>query len=43
MRVVAFSDWRLQDIDDVIRFIEDLLPEPDVILYAGDDVGRFGR
>ena len=40
MRIVAFSDFRVQDIQKTIEFAEDM--NSDVILYAGDDVNRFG-
>ena len=40
MRIVAFSDFRVQDIQKTIEFAEGM--NPDVILYAGDDVNRFG-
>jgi hypothetical protein len=40
LRVVAFSDWRVQDIKKLVRFISDG-PRPDLILYAGDDLRRF--
>ena len=39
MRLVAFSDWRVQSLDE----LEELLDQhkPDAILYAGDDLDRF--
>ena len=40
MRIVAFSDFRVQDIQKTIEFAKDM--NSDVILYAGDDVNRFG-
>ena len=40
MRIVAFSDFRVQDIQKTIEFAEGM--NPDVILYAGDDINRFG-
>ena len=40
MRIVAFSDFRVQDIQKTIEFAEGM--SSDVILYAGDDVNRFG-
>ena len=40
MRIVAFSDFRVQDIQKTIEFAEGM--NPDVILYAGDDIDRFG-
>jgi len=41
MRALAFSDWRVQNIDDIFKYVESLTEPLDVILYAGDDVGRF--
>ena len=41
MRILAFSDWRIQKIDDIFKYVQSLDPQPDVILYAGDDVHRF--
>ena len=40
MRIVAFSDFRVQDIQKTIEFTAGM--NPDVILYAGDDINRFG-
>lgn len=40
IRVLAFSDWRIQDINDVTLFLKQTEPV-DLILYAGDDIGRF--
>src|SRR5207245_130879 len=42
-RVVAFSDYRVQDIDLLIDFIKKVNPPPDLLLYGGDDIDRFGR
>lgn len=41
-RFVVFSDYRVQDIDLLTDFMKSLDPRPDLILYAGDDVDRFG-
>jgi Calcineurin-like phosphoesterase len=40
LRIVGFSDWRVQDIGGLIQFLESQ-ERPDSILYAGDDIGRF--
>jgi Icc-related predicted phosphoesterase len=41
MRILAFSDWRTQDVKDAIALAK-REPEPvDVIVYAGDDLTRF--
>ncbi len=42
-KVIAFSDYRVQDIDLLIDFIKKVNPPPDLLLYGGDDVDRFGR
>jgi len=41
LRLVAFSDYRVQDIGLLIEELSTLQPRPDLILYAGDDIGRF--
>lgn len=41
MNILAFSDYRVQDIDTLVDFIQGFIYKPDLILYAGDDVGRF--
>jgi Icc-related predicted phosphoesterase/uncharacterized protein YprB with RNaseH-like and TPR domain len=41
-RLVAFSDYRIQDLDLLVDFVKALDPKPDLILYSGDDVTRFG-
>lgn len=40
LRILAFSDYRVQDISALIRFVKSQ-ERPDLIVYAGDDVGRF--
>jgi len=39
IRILAFSDWRVQDIKDVFVMAE--RTRPDFILYGGDDLERF--
>lgn len=41
-RIVAFSDYRIQDIELLLDFVGTLKPKPDLLLYGGDDVSRFG-
>ncbi|MFX0133987.1 MAG: metallophosphoesterase, partial [Candidatus Hodarchaeota archaeon] len=43
MRIIAFSDWRIQSIEQFIKYLEESGHRPDVIIYAGDDVGRFNN
>ena len=40
IRLLAFSDYRVQDIGSLIRFVQSQR-RPDLILYAGDDIRRF--
>jgi len=39
MRILAFSDWRVQPLDMMMTVVE--AHKPDAILYAGDDIDRF--
>src|SRR5260370_2924341 len=41
LRIVAFSDYRVQDISLLLDFVKELQPRPNLVLYAGDDVERF--
>jgi len=41
LKILAFSDYRVQDIELLIKFIQKMEMKPDLILYAGDDVNRF--
>lgn len=41
LRVVAFSDCRVQDLDEIVSWIAGHPEKPDLIIYAGDDVERF--
>ena len=41
LRILAFSDYRVQDIDLLVDFIQKMQKKPDIILYAGDDIDRF--
>lgn len=41
LRVVAFSDCRVQDLDAIVSWIAGHPEKPDLIIYAGDDVERF--
>ncbi|HET6842372.1 MAG TPA: ribonuclease H-like domain-containing protein [Candidatus Angelobacter sp.] len=41
LRIVAFSDYRVQDISLLLEYVRSLEPPPDLLLYAGDDVERF--
>jgi Icc-related predicted phosphoesterase len=41
MRILTFSDWRVQELDLPFRILERLDQPVDLILYAGDDINRF--
>ena len=43
MKLLAFSDWRIQNIEKLIEYVRGLSERPDFIIYAGDDIGRFNR
>ena len=39
MKILAFSDWRIQPLEMITDLVE--THKPDAILYAGDDLDRF--
>lgn len=39
MRLLAFSDWGIQPIEDILRIAENL--KPDFVVYCGDHTSRF--
>lgn len=41
MRVLAFSDWRSQSIEAIHGVVAQIKNPVDMILYGGDDLGRF--
>jgi len=41
IRLLAFSDWRVQRIGDIFTFLKGIQRPVDFILYAGDDIHRF--
>ena len=41
IRILAFSDWRVQNMKDIFDFMIRLNEPVDFILYGGDDVARF--
>ncbi|KKK89398.1 hypothetical protein LCGC14_2733510, partial [marine sediment metagenome] len=41
MKILAFSDWRVQNIEQFIDYLDKLEEKPDFIVYAGDDINRF--
>jgi len=40
IRILAFSDWRVQELRDISKFVGTIDPV-DIIVYAGDDLNRF--
>ena len=40
-KILAFSDWSTQNIDDVFKYVQSTNGPIDAILYAGDDVSKF--
>lgn len=43
LRIVCFSDWRVQEFTPLLDYLRELKPVPDLILYAGDDIERFAK
>lgn len=41
LRLVAFSDYGVQDIGLLIEELSKLAPPADLVLYGGDDIARF--
>jgi hypothetical protein len=39
LRVIAFSDYRTQDIHTLVGHVAS--KKPDLVLYGGDDLKRF--
>ncbi|MEM0049404.1 MAG: hypothetical protein QW424_00720 [Candidatus Bathyarchaeia archaeon] len=41
LKIIAFSDYRTQKIEELLCLLKNLEEKPDLIIYAGDDVDRF--
>jgi len=41
LKILAFSDYRTQSIEELFHLLRQLKEKPDLIIYAGDDVDRF--
>jgi len=41
LKILAFSDYRVHDINELLDFVKGLKEKPDLIVYAGDDIRRF--
>jgi len=42
LKILAFSDYHIQDIKPLLEYVKNLKEKPDIIVYAGDAVDRFG-
>ena len=43
LKILAFSDWRVQDLDEILNFIKNFDDKIDLVVYAGDDISRFSK
>jgi Icc-related predicted phosphoesterase len=43
LKILAFSDYKIHNLDMLLNFIESLSEEPDLIIYAGGGLLRFTR
>lgn len=41
LRILAFSDYRVHDINLLLNLVKKSVEKPSIILYAGDDIARF--
>ncbi len=41
LKILAFSDYRIHEIEELFHLLRRLNEKPDLIIYAGDDVDRF--
>jgi len=42
LKILAFSDYHVQDFKPLLEYVKNLKEKPDIIVYAGDAVDRFG-
>lgn len=42
VRILAFSDFRTQPLEELAQFVKNFEEPVDVVVYGGDDVSRFG-
>lgn len=42
LKILAFSDYRAHDFKPLLEYVKNLKEKPDIIVYAGDDIERFG-
>ena len=42
LKILAFSDYRVHDVKQLIEYVRRSHVKPDLIVYAGDDIRRFG-
>ena len=41
LKILAFSDYHIQDFKPLLDYVKNLKEKPDIIIYAGDAVFRF--
>ncbi|MHA1911159.1 MAG: metallophosphoesterase [Candidatus Kariarchaeaceae archaeon] len=41
MRIIAFSDWHIQSVEQLFKWLESFKKPIDLIIYAGDGVSQF--
>ena len=41
LRIIAFSDWHIQSIEQLLKWFESFEKPIDFIVYAGDGVSQF--
>lgn len=41
LRIVAFSDCHVQNLEAIVVWVKSRLEKPDLIIYAGDEIRRF--
>ena len=41
IKILAFSDYRVHNIDFIFNYLKNMKYIPDLIIYAGDDIERF--
>jgi Icc-related predicted phosphoesterase len=42
LKILAFSDYRIHDFEPLLDYVKGSGERPDLIIYAGDDIQRFG-
>jgi Icc-related predicted phosphoesterase len=42
LKILAFSDYEVHDFKPLLEYVKNLKEKPDIIVYAGDGIMRFG-